>query len=59
VDEAIYLSDRILVMNPGRIVDEIAVDLPLPRDRAGAEFASIKRRILERMGEYAPRAEAA
>ena len=61
VDEAIYLSDRILVMNanPGRIVEEIAVDLPLPRDRAGPEFARIKRQILERMGEYAPRAEAA
>ncbi|MDH2328990.1 ABC transporter ATP-binding protein [Cereibacter sp. SYSU M97828] len=55
VDEAIYLSDRVVVMNstPGRIVDEIAVDLPRPRDRAGAEFSAIKRRVLSLMGEYA------
>jgi NitT/TauT family transport system ATP-binding protein len=33
LDEAVYLSDRILVMSarPGRILDEITVDLP-PRD---------------------------
>lgn len=61
VDEAIYLSDRILVMNanPGRIVEEIAVELPVPRDRASGAFAGIKRSILERMGEYAVHVEAA
>ena len=61
VDEAIYLSDRILVMhaNPGRIVDEVPVDLALPRDRASPAFAAIKRRILEQMGEYAVHGEAA
>ena len=33
IEEAIGLSDRVLVMspNPGRIVDEIAIDLPRPR----------------------------
>jgi len=33
IEEAIGLSDRVLVMspNPGRIVDEIPVDLPRPR----------------------------
>ncbi len=33
IEEAIGLSDRILVMSPspGRIVDEIAIDLPRPR----------------------------
>ena len=32
IEEAIGLSDRVLVMspNPGRIVDEIAIDLPRP-----------------------------
>ena len=61
VDEAIYLSDRILVMNanPGRIVREIEVDLPLPRDRTSLEVASIKRDILEHMGELTIHAEAA
>lgn len=54
VDEAIFLSDRVVVMNsdPGRIVDEIAVDLPRARDRAGRDFIEIKRRILSLMGEY-------
>ncbi len=54
VDEAIYLSDRVIVMNsdPGRIVEEITVDIPRPRDRAGIGFAAIKRRVLSLMGEY-------
>ncbi|RWR04591.1 ABC transporter ATP-binding protein [Paenirhodobacter populi] len=54
VDEAIYLSDRVIVMNsgPGRIVEEITVNQPRPRDRAGADFAGIKRRVLALMGEY-------
>ena len=54
VDEAIYLSDRVVVMasGPGRILDEIAVDLPRPRDRAGAGFGAIKRQVLSLMGEY-------
>ena len=54
VDEAIYLSDRVVVMNanPGRIVEEIPVALPRPRDRASQGFAAIKRRVLALMGEY-------
>ena len=32
VDEAIYLSDRIIVMGtPGRVIGEYTVDLPRPR----------------------------
>jgi sulfonate transport system ATP-binding protein len=61
VDEAIFLSNKIIVMNnnPGRIVSEITVDLPFPRDRAGIEFAALKRRILADMGEYGAQPAAA
>jgi len=48
VDEAIVLADRILVMRPqpGHISDEIAADLPRPRDRQSAAFDAVKRRVL-------------
>ena len=48
VDEAIALSDRVIVMSPrpGRIFDEIAVALPRPRDRQSAAFDFVKRRLL-------------
>jgi sulfonate transport system ATP-binding protein len=61
VDEAIFLSNKIIVMNnnPGRIVSEIAVDLPVQRDRASLEFVELKRRILADMGEYGAQPAAA
>ncbi|MGI4902285.1 MAG: ABC transporter ATP-binding protein [Janthinobacterium lividum] len=51
IDEALFLSDRILVMSrrPARIVADIAVPLPRPRDEESTttpEFIAIKRRCL-------------
>lgn len=48
VDEAIVLADRVMVMcpRPGRIFDEIDVELPRPRDRQSAAFDFVKRRVL-------------
>ena len=42
IDEAIGLSDRVLVMSPGpgKIVDEIAIDLPRPRPAHLGEYPS-------------------
>ena len=42
IDEAIGLSDRVLVMSPtpGRIVDEIAIELPRPRPAHLGEYPS-------------------
>jgi len=48
VDEAVVLADRVMVMRPrpGRIFEEIACDLPRPRDRQSAAFDVVKRRVL-------------
>jgi sulfonate transport system ATP-binding protein len=48
VDEAIVLADRIVVMKPrpGRVHEEIAIDLPRPRDRQSAAFDFARRRVL-------------
>ena len=48
VDEAIVLGDRVIVMRPrpGRVADEIEIDLPRPRDRQSAAFDFAKRRVL-------------
>src|SRR5580704_16224909 len=48
VDEAIVLANRVMVMcpRPGRLFEEIAVDLPRPRDRQSAAFDFVKRRVL-------------
>ena len=44
VDEALYLSDRVLVMDnrPSRIRQTLAVDLPHPRDRRDPKLADLK-----------------
>jgi ABC-type nitrate/sulfonate/bicarbonate transport system ATPase subunit len=49
IDEAIYMSDRILIMTPrpGRIDRTIPVALDRPRDRSGAEFLRLRSDILE------------
>ncbi|NTV01553.1 MAG: ABC transporter ATP-binding protein [Chlorobiaceae bacterium] len=49
VEEALYLSDKIVVMSakPGRIQKVLNVSLPRPRDRAGHDFADMKEQVLE------------
>jgi len=61
VEEAIVLSDRIMVMcpRPGRIFAEIEVELPRPRDRQSAAFDFIKRRVLAVLDRSLDRAGAA
>jgi ABC-type nitrate/sulfonate/bicarbonate transport system ATPase subunit len=49
IDEAIYMSDRIVIMTPrpGRIERTIAVGLPRPRERNSPEFLGLRSDILE------------
>jgi NitT/TauT family transport system ATP-binding protein len=53
VDEAVYLSDRIIVLTPrpGRIREIFNVDLPRPRDRTSTEFASVRKQVLDLISE--------
>jgi NitT/TauT family transport system ATP-binding protein len=57
VDEALLLADRVVLMapRPGRIIEDIAVDLPRPRagyDVHGhPQFLSLRRHLSERLGE--------
>lgn len=48
VDEAVVLADRVLVMRPrpGRLFEEIKVDLTRPRDRASTAFEIVKHQVL-------------
>ncbi len=48
IEEALALSDRIVVMQPapGRIQATVTPPLPRPRDRASLEFQEWKRRLL-------------
>ena len=49
IDEAIYLSHRVVVMgkNPGVVRTVVPVDLPFPRDRTDAAFLEIRGRIMK------------
>ncbi len=51
IDEAILLSDRIVVMTarPGTTKDVISIDLPRPRDENQPEFLTYRRRITEQL----------
>ncbi len=48
VDEAVVLADRVLVMRPrpGRLFEEIKINLARPRDRQSPLFDNFKRRVL-------------
>lgn len=49
IEEAIIMADRIVVMEPfpGRVLQEVSVDLPRRRDRTSPSFAALRRHLSE------------
>jgi NitT/TauT family transport system ATP-binding protein len=54
VAEAVYLGDRVVVLDahPGRVKAEISLDLPRPRDPLSPPFVDAQRRILAHLGMH-------
>ncbi|WP_298668610.1 ABC transporter ATP-binding protein [uncultured Methanofollis sp.] len=48
VDEAVYLSDRVVVLSPrpSHVQEVISITVPRPRDRTSVEFAQVRRHVL-------------
>lgn len=53
VDEAVYLSDRVLVLSkkPAVIAKAFDIPAPRPRDRTSSESNRIRKEILDLLGE--------
>ena len=47
------MSDRVFVMdqNPGRIIEEVSVDLPWPRKHMNQDFQRVREELLLRSKE--------
>jgi sulfonate transport system ATP-binding protein len=50
VDEAILLADRALVIERGRIIASIVIDLPRPRELSLPGFLSLRKQLLSAIG---------
>jgi sulfonate transport system ATP-binding protein len=49
VEEAVYLADRVIVIEEGEISLNLPITLPRPRNQINVEFAEIKARILDQI----------
>lgn len=50
VDEAILLADRVMVLDAGRIVADVAIPLPRPRKMTSLQLDAIKTALLAALG---------
>ncbi|WP_038043732.1 ABC transporter ATP-binding protein [Thioalkalivibrio sulfidiphilus] len=53
IEEAVAMADRVLIMsaNPGRIENEMSVDLTYPRNRSAPEFVALREQLMKHFGE--------
>lgn len=51
VDEAIYMSSRVIIMapRPGRIIEDLKINLPYPRNRMSDEFIDYRKHIMGKL----------
>ncbi|WP_433943816.1 ABC transporter ATP-binding protein [Paenibacillus sp. SN-8-1] len=49
LDEAVFLGERVVIMNPrpGHIREILPIDLPFPRSRTGPSFQELRRLVLQ------------
>jgi sulfonate transport system ATP-binding protein len=59
VGEAVALGDRVILIDDGRVVLDLAVDLPRPRKRGTPEFGALEAQILDKLFGDDPRAREA
>ena len=59
IEEAVYLCDRVVVMSarPGRLVGELAINLPRPRNRVAPEFVALRTQLLDLLHHGGPLTE--
>jgi len=50
VDEAIILADRVVVLDEGRVIVDLPVEVPTPRLRSGEAFGQLRSRLLAALG---------
>ena len=49
IDEAVAMADRVMIMsqNPGRIVNQLTIDLPYPRRHTDGKFQSLRSKLMD------------
>lgn len=53
IDEAIAMSERVLIMSqgPGQIVGELRVELPYPRNREQREYSGLREQLMQQFSD--------